>query len=94
MPADVRAETSPILSGGKPARAMRGGPSKGTAREAKELTVWTIKVATRALTHRGNLNIRFPPFVHLVLHATRPDRDCASGGAPRLGGIAPLTLGC
>jgi hypothetical protein len=29
--------------------------------------VWTIKVATRALTHKGNLNVRFHPLVYLVL---------------------------
>lgn len=74
MPADVRAETSPMLSGGKPARAISGGPSNGTAREAKELTVWTIKVATSALTHKGNLNVRFHSSVHLVLHAPGPPR--------------------
>jgi hypothetical protein len=65
MPADVMAETKPMLSGAKPARAISGGPSNGTAREAKALTVWTIKVATRALTHNGNLNSRFHPSAHL-----------------------------
>lgn len=73
MPADVVAETRPMLSAGNPARSMSGGPSSGTDMLAKELTICTIEVATSALAHRGNLKFRFRP-------SARPSRK--SSGPP------------
>lgn len=46
-----------MLSGGKPARAINGGPRIGTEMLAKAQTVWTSKVPASALAQRGTFNV-------------------------------------
>lgn len=78
-----------MLSGASPARAISGGPNKGTAREEKELTVWTIEVATKALPHKGNFKARFQPLTGPIFGDAKPHRDCAGGALARLGANPP-----
>ncbi len=74
-----------MLSDASPARAISGGPNKGTAREEKELTVWTIEVATKALPHKGNFKARFQPLAGPNFGDAGPLRECAVGALARLG---------